>query len=183
MFLAKKPNPKGHEWDNHEEWRNCLADLHDSYGGICAYSCHWIPYDTGFYSVDHFKPKDDYPNEAYEWKNYRLACGRINGKKGKYVDILDPFVIQDGWFQIRFSSLLVTPSSDLDDATKDKVQKTIDRLGINEEGTCLKNRRRYLMGYCTEIYPFTHLQTEAPFLAKELIRQNLVQEIKAIMLT
>ena len=61
------------------------------------------------------------------------------------------------------------------------VRNTIARLGLNDEDTCLKSRERYIKHYCLDMIDFRHLLSEAPFIAKELQRQNLVESIKEIM--
>ena len=155
--------------------------MHNSYKGICAYSCHWIPYDTGADTVEHFFPKDTYPQRAYEWSNYRLVCSTLNGRKGIREDILDPFQIQNGWFVIDFPSLLVKPSKEIDEAMNLNVKVTINSLGLNDEDTCLKSRERYIKDYCQERITFEYLCDDAPFIALELERQGIVNSIKEIM--
>ncbi len=157
-----------------------LRDLHDAYGGICAYSCHWIPYDTGAKTVEHFKPKVRYPQDAYEWDNYRLVCNALNGRKSDR-DTLDPFEISDGWFIIDFPSLLVKSAPGLPDDLKNQVIATRDILGLNDEATCLKNRNEFVWCYCKRQITFAHLERQAPFLAKELVRQGLTDTIQEIM--
>ena len=180
-YLVKKPKPDASGWKNHDYWREILKDLRKSYNEICAYSCHWIPADTGSSTVEHFLPKSKYPQKAYEWSNYRLVYATLNGRKGNREDILDPFAIEDGWFIIEFPSLLVKPSSLVDDNCANKIKVTIECLGLNDEGTCLKSRERYIKDYCLEEINFHHLCKAAPFIAKELTRQNLVDSIKQMM--
>src|SRR5207245_9727793 len=83
-FLNVNPHPTSRQWRSHRYWQHVGSDLHDLYGGICAYSCHWIPFDTGADTVEHFRPKDTYPVDAYEWSNYRLVCATLNGRKGVF---------------------------------------------------------------------------------------------------
>lgn len=139
---------------------------------MCAYTCHKIHCDTGFNSIDHFKSKDKYPQEAYNWANYRLVCGTMNGRKGKYDDVLDPFTLQEGWFELHFPSLQVIPNEHLEADAKSQVQKTIDRLKLNDY-ICTGGRQERLQPYLNEKYPLSHLQDIAPFLARELQRQNI----------
>lgn len=180
-FLRRTPHPTGRQWGTHSYWREILPQLHDAYRGICAYSCHWIPYDTGSDTVEHFLAKDRHEADAYEWRNYRLVCGTLNGRKGVHEDVLDPFVIHNGWFVLDFPSLLVKPSDDIDEELKTKVQKTVDRLTLNDEQTCLKARAAWLRDYCAaDPIPFMYLKRNAPFIAAELERQGLVQSIKQI---
>lgn len=183
-FLQDNPQPTAKQWRSHSYWREFGPRLHDQHGGICAYSCHWIPYDTGADTVEHFRPKDIYPGQAYEWRNYRLVCATLNGRKGVHEDVLDPFVIQNGWFVIDFPSMLVKPHSDLEPALSQSVQATIDRLGLNDEGTCLKSRVKWLSDYCgPNGIPFDYLRRHAPFIAAELERQDLTVTIREIFAT
>jgi hypothetical protein len=62
------------------------------------------------------------------------------------------------------------------------VRQTIKRLKLNDEDSCLENRANYVKGYCVRGLPFSHLEEEAPFLAKEIRRQKLVYRIKQIMI-
>jgi hypothetical protein len=180
-FIERRANPTAKEWKARAYWTRVLEELHNVYQGICAYSCHWIPYDTGHDTVEHFKPKQVFPREAYEWSNYRLVCGTLNGRKGTDQGILDPFCVQDGWFVLDFPSLLVKPNRTLPNAETQSVLHTIGRLGLNDEGTCLKARLRYVKCYCLREVSFRYLENEAPFIAREIRRQGLVRSLKALM--
>ena len=166
-------------WKNREYWRRILLDLYDSYDSICAYSAHWIPRDTGVSTVDHFVPKSVAPQLAYEWFNYRLASLKMNSRKGKYQDVLDPFKIQEGWFILKFPSVLVKPNFDLSEVRKDRVWATIKRLQLNREDS-VDSRLSWLRCYCNGDISFEHLQRRAPFIAYEIRRQNLRREIKSM---
>jgi hypothetical protein len=181
QFLHQCPKPTAAQFKTRAYWRKVLGELHSVYRGICAYSCHWIPYDTGADTVEHFRPKQLFPNEAYEWSNYRLVCGTLNGRKGAYQDVIDPFSVQDGWFVLDFPSVLVKPNPSLSDADAKSVLQTIKRLGLNDEGTCLKARLRYVKNYCKQQISFLHLKNEAPFIAREIQRQGLVQSLATMM--
>ena len=180
-FLQGNMHPTNSQWKSHSYWRNIITQLRDCYEQICAYCCHWIPPDTGSNTVEHFLSKDKYPKQAYEWNNYRLVSGTLNGQKGIREDILDPFRIQNGWFVIDFPSLLVKPAQELEPVLYQSVQITIDALRLNDEGTCLQGRWAYIRDYCLSEIHFYHLSKKAPFIALELQRQGLVQKIKAIM--
>ena len=179
-FLAATPQPTPVAWRNHRYWLRSANDLADSYDRICAYSCHWIP-NTDGRSVEHFRPKSLYPPEAYEWSNYRLVFGVLNGCKGDNEDVLDPFVVQEGWFVIEFPSLLIKPGAGLHPDIEAAVWSTCDRLHLNAEDKCLKDRFHYLQAYCLGGMTFEFLSQSAPFLARELVRQGLRDLIPAIM--
>ncbi|NCC58476.1 MAG: hypothetical protein EOM17_12725, partial [Synergistales bacterium] len=127
-------------------WRNCLDDLHSLYGGICAYLAIYVERITGANSVDHFVSKSKRPDLAYEWSNYRLACARINSRKGDCDDVLDPFEVENDWFHLELTTGRIYPNPDLDDHVKRKVQSTIDRLGLDDCGN-RKLRSKYYNYY------------------------------------
>src|SRR5882724_1219801 len=106
-YLASLASIEDARTNDHPYWRRTLRELHTSYGGICAFTCHWIPYDVGNDTVEHFIPKSVYPSLAYEWSNYRLVCGRLNGRKRDSQDVVDPFDVVPGMFCLEFPSLLV----------------------------------------------------------------------------
>ncbi|HET9184386.1 MAG TPA: hypothetical protein VFP59_19870 [Candidatus Angelobacter sp.] len=179
-FIDQNPDPTPKQWRTHQYWREIGSELHDAYGGICAYSCHWIPYDTGADTVEHFRPKDRYPADAYEWSNYRLVCATLNGRKGIYEDVLDPFALQNGWFTLDFPSMLVKPNGALKPQERQAVQVTIDRLGLNDESTCLKSRAKWLKDYCDNHISLEYLRKHAPFIVAELERQSILDRIREI---
>lgn len=99
-FLAA--NPGATKLPNY--WKNTATDLYTAYKGICASTCMYFVAPG---SVDHFVPKSRRPDLAYEWSNYRLALPQVNSYKGDSVDVLDPFVVPEGWFILDFPSCLV----------------------------------------------------------------------------
>lgn len=172
-FLAKNTHPKGAEWKHHEYWKRIERELYDAYSGICAYSCLWISRVTGGRTVEHFRPKGKYPQEAYKWDNYRLVCSNLNGRKSNFEDILDPFTLQEGWFVIDFPSLMIFPGDHLTPSEAKKVHQTVKRLKLNEDEDCIGEREKWVKDYVIGEISFSHLKKKAPFLALELKRQGL----------
>ncbi len=150
-------------------WRACLGDLYERYQGICAYLCVLIPPGTGARSVDHHAPKSKRRDLAYEWSNYRLACSLMNARKRDFDDVLDPFAIPDGWFVVELSFLQVMPAPSLDEATRARVQATIDRLGLNDR-ECVDARTHYYQLYAEGALPPELLLRWSPFVAREALR-------------
>lgn len=186
-FLSKRANPTiaptDKEYKSRSHWRRILAELHDAYSHICAYCCEKIPLVTGNKQVDHFIPKSQSPYQlAYEWTNYRLAAGQLNTWKSTDT-ILDPFIVQDGWFVMLFPSLQVVPadvSTLPTTVTQKQIQDTIDTLHLNDP-MFDRVRKGHIDVYCT-FNDFQHLLSNSPFIAKELVRQGLTQTIKSIWL-
>lgn len=184
LFLAATPRATSKDWDQHAYWRLAAKELYDAYDGICAYTCHKIAGDTGWATVDHFVPKSVEQRLAYEWSNFRLVCGRMNGRKGKHRDVMDPFLLKNGVFAIDFPSLQVYPSEGLADA-EEKVcaWSTIHRLKLNDE-TCIEGRRSHVEPYCRGVYDLDYLAEIAPFIHHEIVRQNLdAPELCEVMTT
>lgn len=81
-----------------------LPDLMARYNNLCAYTALYIEDGTGDPTVDHFTPVSSDWHNAYEWSNYRLACGQANTNKGLNRS-LDPFDIKDDWFELPLNYL------------------------------------------------------------------------------
>lgn len=168
------------EWRGHSYWRDVSLPLYYAYNCVCAYTAQWIPISS-VPNVDHFIPKSVKPELAYEWSNYRLAFSRANTLKREFQDVLDPFTISEGWFLIDFPSLLIKPNTDLPVDDQRKVRATIERLQLNEFQPIVDERNEWLKQYCLNKMSFSALEKYSPFIAYELKRQNLVEEIKDIM--
>lgn len=158
-------------------WRKSLDDLREAYNSTCAYLAHWLPPAISAFTVDHFLPKTKYKLNAYDWSNFRLACGLANSLKNEFEDVIDPFIIKNDWFIMTFPGLIIKANPNLGDAEKQQVESTIERLQLNKHIQIKKLRSGALGSYCLGKYPFEYLKEIAPFIAYELERQNLVVEI------
>lgn len=150
-------------------WTEILDDLLERYGYICAYSCFRIHPVTGAGSVDHFAAKSRRWDQVYEWRNYRLACQALNARKRDFSDILDPFEVVDGWFQLELVGFQVMPAEGLADPIRYRVQDTIDRLRLND---FRRSRERDAEYYWDRQISWRVLCDESPFVARELQRQG-----------
>jgi len=79
--------------------------------------------------------------------------------------------------------MLVKPDSDLAPGNRQCVQATIDRLGLNDEGTCLKSRVKWLTDYCSNDISLDYFRRHAPFIVAELERQDLLATIREVFIT
>jgi len=153
-------------------WQDCLEDLHRAYRGICAYYCFYVEKAT-LPHVDHFVAKHDHARElAYEWRNYRLACGHANACKNEHPDVCDPAEIMDGWFQLDLNTLDVRPDPALSAEVWDKVEATIVRLKLRE-ARALEVRQRAMEHFRSNRVSLAFLELDHPFLAKELKRRGI----------
>lgn len=173
LFLAKTPRPTSMQWSKHAYWQDILPDMRLLHNSICNYCATWIPYSTGQHSVDHFRNKDDHPNEAYEWSNYRYVSSRFNSRKRKH-EIIDPFNVQQGAFHIDFTNFFIIKSAAITDPViSTLIENTINFLGFNTDQELVNERFQFFKYYKDQIITFDYLLTCAPFLAYELERQGL----------
>lgn len=180
-FLSKFTDsiPTSRQWGRNDYWNEVRTHFYAAYKGICAYSVHWIPL-TANPNIDHYIPKSVNKDLAYEWSNYRLACALVNTLKGDYQDVVDPFTLKKNSFLLDFPSLLLRVNPALEPEEIGKLEKTIQRLRLNSE-IFVNDRSRWLEPYCLGEIDFPFFKRNAPFIAYELERQDLLQKIKVIM--
>lgn len=179
-FLAICPNPKGDKWKGHDYWRKVNAPLYYSYKGICAYTCEYLPKTMTRATIDHFLPKSVYYNLAYEWSNYRLASQKANYNKGDSIGLVDPFSVKSGWFVLNFPSCMVKPGEGLLPADLSMVQNTIDILRLNADDDYVQGRCDVVLNYVNGDITINFLWMRWPFIAHELTRQGLLDEVKGM---
>jgi hypothetical protein len=169
-YLVKNPMPTSKEFQKNSHWKKSAQDLHAAYSGICAYTCFYLaPYG----STDHFLPKSNHPNEAYEWNNFRLCSPRVNGYKGDSADVIDPFVVQPGWFALDVPSCLVKPGVGLSDVVTTQVEATIKRLRLNDDDYFVQERCDLMVAFASCEVTMAFLSKRYLFLATEIERQGL----------
>lgn len=126
--------------------------------------------------MDHFAPCSRTWHRVYEWNNYRLACSRLNARKRDFTDLLDPFEVQTGWFQLELVGFQLLAAPELNAELRTRIEATRDRLGLNDSDH--RSRReedaerywasqRPQKGISLEV-----LREESPLVAFELARQN-----------
>ena len=164
------PAPTGVSLPTH--WRACIGDLHQAYRGICAYVCVFIEPVTGSTTVEHFIAKSDQVEHAYEWKNYRLACGKMNGRKSDYSDVLDPFELEPQTFHLNLASGEIFPNPKLPPGATEKAADTIRRLHL-DDGECRKMRMDWLNECLTGGITPEYFARKCPFVHQEVERQGL----------
>jgi hypothetical protein len=152
-------------------WTRALDDLMSAYQQICAYSCIRIHPVTGSRSADHMVPKSRAWDRAYEWDNYRLACGKMNSRKKDFEDVLDPFDVEDHWFRLDPFNGEVYANQELEEHLRSRVTATIVRLGLQDFA---QYRREQVMLYERGDITLFTLETETPFIARELHRLGIL---------
>lgn len=169
-FLSVCPSPTSEQFRKKNFWNRAAKELHAAYSGICAYTATYLP-EQG--SVDHFVPKTVNPALAYEWSNYRLASRRVNSCKGNQTNILDPFHVDSDWFEMDIPSCLLKAKSGLPNDLRGRINATINSLRLNDDDYYVQERCNILIAYAKAEINLNFLKRRYPFLAKEVVRQNL----------
>lgn len=176
VFLSTTPNPTRHQWSKHNYWRHIHSPLYTAMNGICCYSASFTPRRQGkgpdHTSVDHFVPKTVDSKLAYDWNNFRLCRAKLNNRKDNFQDVLDPYVISNGWFRINFATFSLEPDSNLKAADANAVVQTINRLGLNSDDQYVNERARAVYAYVENRLSMSELRRFYPFLASEIAAQK-----------
>ncbi|QAT89183.1 hypothetical protein EJ065_7668 [Corallococcus coralloides] len=160
-------------------WTRALDAMHEAYRGICAYSCFYMEPLCGL-TVDHFVALSrTEAAQAYEWDNYRLACSLMNAAKNQFPDVLDPFLIQDGWFTLNLATFQVEAAEGLEEPLKQQVQATITRLKLASREISNTHRSWFETYWKPAVpsqpIPLWFLEQRAPFLVREMRRQGRIR--------
>lgn len=131
----------------------------------------YIP--TPYGTIDHFQPKSQRPNRAYEWDNFRLALYKMNSYKGDRTDIIDPFAVGPGWFVLDMPSCLIRPGGGLTPQQRQEVETTIDALKLNSDDSLVQERCDVMVMFAQGDVKLPFLQKRYPFLAAEVTRQGI----------
>lgn len=173
-FLNHNNHPNTVEWSNNSYWTRILPHMRIIYSHICNYSATWIPAATGQDSIDHFLDKSTYTHLAYEWNNFRYASLKMNRiKRKKYV--IDPFIVGQNWFILNFKSFHIESNEDiLSPANLELVEQTIKHLNFNTDDSLVQERFEFYIDYINGDITIDYMLRNAPFIAGEIIRQNLL---------
>lgn len=181
-WLAANPYQKGEELP--PLWRKGLDDLRREYKAVCAYLGCFVQAASAIDTVDHFVAKRGLGRkDAYSWGNFRFSSARMNTRKGVRA-VFDPFKVQDGDFELVFTSaaVVVRAAPHLGTIARKEVDRTIDRLGLNDD-KCREERTTYWTDYCNGDISFDYLKRFCPFVALEATRQGRLLACDAAITT
>ena len=183
-FLRKNPNPSAGDFAKHAYWKKIHNELYQLYAGVCSYCASWTPRHQGGHpdhtSVDHFIPKSEQPAMAYEWANFRLCRARLNANKSNSMEVIDPYYIANGWFQIDFATFLIVASSGLSSLVRGYVDETIGILRLNDNDY-VNERVEVIKLYSLDHITINNLNFRYPFIAEEIRRTNFDNTLRPVM--
>jgi hypothetical protein len=152
-------NPKSDNFPDH--WKHCFGALAEGFGHLCGYSAMHVS-ELGAV-VDHYLSKSKHRDLAYEWSNYRYASSKINSRKHTLDDqILDPFEVQDGWFEVQLGSWQLIMTEAIPQDERDRAQFTMDHLQIQTGRDALNDRRMHYRMFLEGQATLAALQSHAP---------------------
>ncbi len=159
--------PKGRRPPN--RWSNFKAQLAIGFGNLCAYSVMYEPVGT----VDHYLSCENCPGLAYEWSNYRYSSGWINSSKGTLDEaVLDPFRVEDDWFEILLPSLQLILTDAVPPEERDRAKFTLKRLHLAHDERVLRQRRQWYAVYLEGKLTLEGLGDFAPLIAQAVYKQQ-----------
>lgn len=163
---------RGNQWlqDNPEKtagfsshWNEFEGDLERAFSERCGWWAMWIPFGT----IDHFfsTSKPGNRNLIYEWNNYRFAAATLNSSKQDLDDrVLDPFEVQEGWFEVLLPSMQLIRSDAVPSQLREKADFTINRLQLVRGRKIRRNRTRWYENFKRN-GDFEGLRRDAPLVA------------------
>ena len=149
-------------------WTPFKGALADGFRDLCAYSAMYEPVGT----VDHFVSCDEDRSRAYAWENYRYCAARVNSSKGNEPagNLLDPFEVEDGWFEVHLPSLQLRVSDTVPEEFRQRAEHVLVRLRLCDDERILRQRREwYRMYQCGELSR-DGLRGKAPLIAAAVDR-------------
>lgn len=158
-----KANPKYRRPKDY--WSEFEPELRTAFGDLCGY-CAMVTMKA---QVDHFVPvamlkKQKKHDQAYEWKNFRYGEGVLNQRKSNHL-VLDPFKVQDNWFEIQLPSLQLVLTSRVPKAQRPLAEFTMKRLGLRDSEVVVRYRSKWFEMYRAKKLTLEGLRDVAPLIA------------------
>jgi hypothetical protein len=144
-------------------WKRFRHELGDGFTWLCAYSA----VRTVDGEVDHYRSKSKCPELAYEWSNYRYASSRINSRKSTHDQaILDPFEVQDDWFEVQLGTWQLLITDNLPPDQRMRAEFTLEKLGLGSGDDAVRTRRIYYDEFAKGGSTLQSLDKSVPLVAR-----------------
>lgn len=122
-------------------------------------------------AVEHFLSKKNRPDLAYEWSNYRYIAGSVNGSKGTHDDkVLDPFEVQNGWFEVLLPSMQLVVTPLLPRLLSARAEFTLKQLKLRNGTKVVRSRKHWYDQFKKGMLDLDGLRTHAPLVADAVQR-------------
>lgn len=161
-WLARNPAPKPPP----SLWTDFLPHLREGFGHRCGYSAMYV--SDG--SVDHFRSQSAHRGLVYEWSNLRFSSSLMNSSK-KARDVLDPYVVGPGWFEVMLPSMeLVARYDRIPEEHHPLVKTTLATLPLVHDERVVRLRREWYAVYREGKLTLEGLRGFAPLIAEAIER-------------
>ena len=149
-------------------WTPFKEALAQGFRDLCAYSVMYEPVGT----VDHFVSWHEDRSQAYEWSNYRYCAAWINSTKGNTpaAELLDPFEIEDGWFELHLPSLQLEVSDTVPDQFRERAEHVLNKLHLRDDERVIRQRSEWYRMYRNGELSLDGLGRKAPLIALAVSR-------------
>ena len=168
-WLEQHPNPEGRP---PAHWQHCWAELANGFHNLCGYAAMYNPKGT----VDHYLSWKNHPELAYEWSNYRYVSAWINSSKGsKDEQVLDPFQIDDDWFEVILPSLQLVITEKVPVHEQARARFTLESLPLRDDERMIRWRQEWYRMYSDGELTLEGLEKKAPLIARAVRKQMAEQ--------
>ncbi len=158
-WLAANPTAKKF----HAYWQPFQPQIAEGFHDRCG----WWAMRIADGAVDHYLSKKNHRHLAYDWSNYRYISTSVNSSKRNLDDqVLDPFEIQPGWFEVLLPSMLLRRTALVPPALQAKADFTIKQLRLKSGHKVRRNRRAWYEDYKNGKITPAGLASYAPLVAE-----------------
>lgn len=155
-------------------WSQFKPALADGFSNRCGYSAMYEPVG----SVDHFKSWNNHPALAYDWGNYRFAAEWMNkSKQTADEDVLDPYEVQDGWFEISLPDLQMSVTDRVPQAERARAEYTLTRLHLRDDERVIRQRRTWFEMFEKGKINLAGLKQVAPLIAAAVKKRDAAKAL------
>lgn len=163
QWLASNPNARRPK----DYWTPFRGYLAAGFRRLCGYCAMYIP--EGGAEVDHYIDFKEDSSLAYEWTNYRYALPWMNksklNRKPDAPHVLDPFEVEDGWFEIILPSLQLVLTGKVPDHLRIRAEHTLRRLHLRDDERMIRDRKAWYDLYEEGLLDLEGLRIAAPLIA------------------
>ena len=126
-------------------------------------------------TVDHFMSVHEDRSKAYEWDNYRYCAGWINASKQKApsATLVDPFEIEDEWFELLLPSLQLRVSESIPEEFRERAEHSLTRLHLRDDERVMRQRQEWHRMYQAGELTLEGLAKRAPLIATAIEKRDV----------
>ena len=130
-------------------------------------------------TVDHFLSRNHHRHLSYEWSNFRYVSHWLNSSKQALdAQVLDPFDVQDEWFEIVLPSLVMRLTKCVPARVRPLAEFTLRRLQLDDGDRVYDQRKIYYDEVVETGHPIAWLERFAPMLATAVRRERVLSHLQ-----